>query len=102
SGSGWAPLVFARGLRASGFSYPARLVLRAFGFGWASLFAAFLRVGCPDFRPFAAVPLWAGLRWVGRAGDLWAGFLAMVILSDRIPHSPTWGRAGKPQILSCR
>src|SRR5262249_32766081 len=99
--SGLAVLGFATGLRAARFFFAAGFAFRAFAFGWASFFPAFLRVGCPDFRPFAADPLWAGLRWVGRAGDLRAGFLAMVILSDRVPHCPTWGRTEKPQILSC-
>jgi hypothetical protein len=44
----------------------------------------------------------ADLRWLGRTGDLRAGFLAMVILSDRVPLALISGRTGKPQILSCR
>ena len=55
--------------------------------------------------PSPPAALRAGLRGFAFAGDLragFAGFLAMVILGDRVPFAPISGRTGKPQILSCR
>ena len=108
-GSGFASFGLGRRLPRGGFFFAAGLAARAFGCAAASspsvaapggvdlLRAAFLR-RMPGRLGGGRL---AG-RLAGLAGDLRAGFLAMVILSNRVPHSPISGRTGKPQILSCR
>jgi hypothetical protein len=111
-GNGLAALAFGAGLRAATFFFAAGLAALDFGlaagffaFGRAGRFgAAFLRTGFADFRAFAPAGFRAGLRGFDLAGNLragFAGFLAMVILENRLPYVLSWGRTGKPQILSC-